>query len=287
MAVGTTRGKRRLGRYVAPIVKRSGLKPDEIAKEVRCARQSVYRLLSGESLPRLHLLVAILGAVGANKAERDRALELWEVADSDTTGIEHADDLPVGYMRFRMDEAEAIRERTLDMVIIPGMLQTPEYATELSRGARRLIRTDGWEDRAAAERRNRQELLWRKDNPLALHSLIDEAALRRTIGDSEVMANQLDYLLEAGELPNVTIQVMPLDFGAHGAYSGALTLLNYPEVDESCSGYVESIAGGETLEDGADVAALSDVWTAIADAAPSAEKSTEIIRRVRDSVKKR
>jgi transcriptional regulator with XRE-family HTH domain len=287
MAIGTTRGKRRLGRYVTPIIKRSELRAEEIAKQVRCSKQSVYRLQSGDALPRLHLLGAILGVIGATDDEREKAVQLWEIADSDTATIEFAQDLPVRYMRFRMDEAEAVRERTLDMVIMPGMLQTVEYATALWSAARRLIRKERWEERAIAERRDRQELLWRKDNPLELHALIDEAALRRIIGSRAVMVAQLDHLIRMGELPNVTIQVLPLDLCASGPYSGTMILLSYPESDEPDSAYVESMAGGETVGDDESVTALSDVWNAIAAAAPSPQRSVKIIKAVRGELKGR
>jgi transcriptional regulator with XRE-family HTH domain len=287
MAIGTTRGKRRLGRHITPIIKRSGLKAEEIAKQVRCSKQSVYRLQSGDALPRLHLLLSILGVIGANEEEWEKAVQLWEIADSDTTVIEFAEDLPVRYMRFRMDEAEAVRERTLDMVIMPGMLQTMEYASALWSAARRLIRNERWEERAVAERRDRQELLWRKENPLELHALIDEAALRRIIGSRGVMVAQLDHLIRVSELPNVTIQVTPLNLGAFGAYSGTMILLSYPEPDEPDSAYVESMAGGETVGDNESMAALSDVWKGIAAAAPSPDKSVKIIKAVRSELKGR
>lgn len=287
MAIGTTRGKRRLGRHVTPIIKRSGLKAEEIAKQVRCSKQSVYRLQSGDALPRLHLLLSMLGVIGATAEEREKAIELWEIADSDTTIIEFAEDLPVRYMRFRMDETEAVHERTLDMVIVPGMLQTADYAAALWSAARRLIRAERWEERAVADRHDRQELLRREENPLALHALIDEAALRRVIGSRDVMVAQLDHLIRMAELPNVTIQVTPLNFGASGAYSGTMILLGYPEPDEPDSAYVESMAGGETVSDDDSVAALSDVWESIAAAAPSTERSMKIIKAVRGELKRR
>lgn len=284
MAIGTTRSKRRLGKYVTPILKRSGLGLDEIAKQVRCSKPSVYRLMSGDSLPRLHLLLSILAAIGASEEERAKAIQLWDIADADKTVIEFAEDLPDRYTRFRMDEADAVRERTLDMVIMPGLLQTMEYAAALSWSTRHLIRREGWEERAVSERSDRQELVLRKENPLQLHALIDEAALRRIIGNREVMLAQHDHLLQMTKLPNVTIQVLPLDLCAFGPYSGTMILLSYPESDEPDSAYVESMAGGDTLDDEASVTALSNVWQAIAAMAPSPQKSAKIIKAVRSEL---
>ena len=282
MAVGTTRGKRRLGRFIKPIRVRSGRKPEEIATLAVCSKQTVYRLESGDALPSLHRFTTVLGLIGATEDERRRALHLWEIADGDTAVIEHAGDLPANYRRFRMDECEAVRERTLDTVIVPGMLQTADYAAAIHRAARprtgRLV-SENW---AADERRDRQSLLFRPGRRLALHSLIDEAVLRRMIGGPSVMAAQLDHLLNMSREPEITIQVVPFTFGAYGAMSGPVTIFTFPEDGEPDSAYLEYVAGGQSLEDEDDVAGLSAVWHEIANSAPSPAESADIIRTARD-----
>jgi transcriptional regulator with XRE-family HTH domain len=284
MAVGTTRGKRRLGRFIKPIRLRSGRKPEEIATLAVCSKQTVYRLESGDALPSLHRFTTVLGLIGATEEERRRALHLWEIADGDTAVIEHAGDLPVTYRRFRMDECEAIRERTLDTVIVPGMLQTAAYAAEIHRAARtRTGRpvSDSW---AADERRDRQSLLFRPGKPLELHSLIDEGVLHRMIGGPSVTAAQLDHLLTMSREPEITVQIIPFTSGAYGAMSGPITLFTFPEDGEPDSAYLEYVSGGQSLEDEDDVTGLSAVWHEIANAVPSPEESAEIIRSARDAL---
>lgn len=285
MAVGTTRGKRRLGRYIRPLMERAGLEPADVAKQALCARQTVTRLLTGHALPRVHLFMIILNVLQVTEDERQRALKLWEVADADTTTIEHAHDLPVSYMRFRMDEREAWRERTLDAVIVPGLLQAPAYASAKAVGSRALTHGRWDPEREAAERRDRQAPLRRENSPLELHSLIDEAALHRMIGGPAVMVEQLDHLLAMAELPHVTIQVIPFDVGAHGALSGPLFILSFPEDDEPDSAYVESLAGMHTVEKPDLVSALSAVWDGAAGAALPPDESVTFIRSARDAVR--
>jgi transcriptional regulator with XRE-family HTH domain len=287
MVVGTTRGKRRLGRFVKPIRVRSGRKPDEIAALAVCSKQTVYRLESGDALPSLHRFTTVLEVIGATDDERRRALQLWEIADSDPAMIAHAGDLPVRYRRFRMDECEAIRERTLDTVIVPGMLQTADYAAEINRAARTRTNRPASDALAAAERRDRQSLLFRANHPLVLHSLIDEGVLRRMIGGPGVLAAQLEHLLAMAEEPNITVQIVPFTFGAYGAMSGPITIFTFPEDGEPESAYLEYVSGGETLEDEADVAGLASVWQEICAAAPTPEESARIIRSALDSVRER
>lgn len=286
MAVGTTRGKRRLGRFVKQVRLRSGLDVGQVSALAECARQTVTRMESGDSLPGIHLFLAILGVIGATDQERVEARQLREVADVDTASIEYAEDLSAKYRRFRLDELEASRERTLDLVIVPGMLQTPDYAAALYRGRHLRNKMPEWESRAATERQNRQELLKRKPNPLELHALVDQAVLERVIGGPSVMAAQFDHLLQAAKTPNVTIQVIRKNHGAHGAMSGPLTVFSFPEDDEPDAAYIESLVATESVEN-EDVAALSAVWEEVAAAAPSSAKSTEIIRAARAMVMKR
>lgn len=287
MAVGTTRGKRRLGRFIRPILERSGLKPDAVAEKAICEVQTITRMLSGRSLPGRQRFATILAVIGATDEEREQALQLYHFANTDTAVIEHADAPSAKYRRFRMDEVEAVEERSLDTVIVSGLLQTPEYAEALARGRKRLLRSADWEQRAGGERRDRQALLHREHNPLALHALIHEAALRTVIGEPEIMKAQLDHLLAMGKLANVTMQVVPFGFGAHGAMTGPWFLLSFPEPDEPDMAYAEGVTGLDTIENPEDVAALTDIWLAIAKAAPSPTRSAEIIKKARDGMKGR
>nr|WP_084477490.1 Scr1 family TA system antitoxin-like transcriptional regulator [Actinokineospora enzanensis] len=161
MPVGTTRGKRRLGKYILPIFKRSGLTFDQVAEQARCSAHTVRRLIAGDNLPRWNSFVTILEVIGATAEERETAQALHAVADTSAVTIARADDLPHTYKRLRLDEGEASRVRTLDRIVVPGLLQHERYAranaelyAPLSQGA--------WDaDAEAAERQERQALLSR------------------------------------------------------------------------------------------------------------------------------
>ncbi|WP_367133622.1 DUF5753 domain-containing protein [Saccharothrix sp. HUAS TT1] len=281
MAVGTTRGKRKLGALMEGYLAQSGIKADKVIKEVRTSRSTWNRMIAGEARPRWATFIAILAVMKVGDEERDRALALWEVADDEAAPIEHAALLPKSYLRFRRDEAEAVTERSVDVVLIPGMLQTADYAAALALGNQVLLPGENWEERAAPERRNRQELLRRQPRPLTLHALVDEAALRREIGGPGVMRAQWDHLLDAARLPNVTIQVIPNGIGAYGALSGNMIILDF--ADDLGSVYVENLIGGNSVEDEEGVAKLRAVWDDTAARALPAGESVEFIRAMRGS----
>jgi hypothetical protein len=282
MAIGSTRGKRRLGRHIRPILDRSGLKVDDVVKQSRVSRPTITRMLSGEALARWPALAMVLDVIGATSEEKTRALQLWEVADVDPSAIEHARDLPANYKRLRMDELEAVRERTLDSALIPGLLQTAGYAEALARAARRRIIGDSWDSRAAAERSDRQAALTR-ENPMEYHALIDEAALHRLVGGVDVMREQLGHLVTMAERPNVTIQVLPYGVGAYGAQAGSLQLLEFRDSDEPLTAYVEALTGLAPVED-EDAEVLSAVWDDASGLALTAQDSVSLMRAVRDTL---
>ncbi|MFD1147054.1 helix-turn-helix domain-containing protein [Saccharothrix hoggarensis] len=282
MAIGSTRGKRRLGRHIRPILERSGLKLDEVVKQSRVSRPTISRMLSGEALARWPALSMVLDVIGATPEEKTRALQLWEVADVDPSAVEHARDLPANYKRLRMDELEAVRERTLDSAHVPGLLQTAGYAEAVARATHRRIIGDSWDSRAAAERAERQEALTR-ENPIDYHALIDEAALHRLVGGAAVMRDQLDHLVAMATRPNVTIQVLPYWVGAYGAQTGAMFLLKFAQPDEPEAGYVEALTGMVPVED-EEAEVLSAVWDDAAALALTAEDSVSLIKAVRDTL---
>lgn len=282
MAVGTTRGKRKLGAFMQGLLKQYDVKVDTIIKEVRCSRSTINRMLAGEARPRWATFVAVLGVFRLSDEDRSRAVDLWEVADVEAMPIEHAALLSDKYLRFRRDESEAVAERAIDMLLIPGMFQTPAYAEAIAVGNRLLLPGKNWNERAAPERRDRQSLLRRGPKPLEVHALIDEAALRRHIGGLEVMREQWQHLIDVASWPNVTIQIIPSGVGAHGAMSGTLTILDFPEADDPGSAYVEHLVGLEPVEDEDGIARLRAVWDDVAARALSVDASVDLIRSVKD-----
>jgi hypothetical protein len=262
-----------------------GVKPERVAELARTSRPSVSRMEGGVTLPRFHLFTAILGVYPATEQERERALELWEYADADTTVIEHEDDLRAKYLAFRWDESEAAIERTIDPIAVPGLLQTAGYAAAVGEAGRLLNPREDWEERAADERQSRQRLL-DKENPLQLHSLIDEAAIRRTVGGPDVMAEQLAHLLAMGKRNNVTIQVVPFGAGAYGTMSGPVIILGFEDEDPDI-GYLEYAAGGTTVEEADDVAAFMAMFNDVQAIALPPKRSAGLIQEVLDQLKGR
>ncbi|MET8982504.1 helix-turn-helix transcriptional regulator [Streptomyces sp. NPDC004539] len=117
--------------------------------------------------------------------------------------------------------------RTWQLAIVPGLLQTPDYARAVAVGA------GAWGDPGEIEpfvesRMTRQARLTGA-NPLELWAVVHESALRQLVGGREVMREQLRHLLDVAGRPNVKVQVLPSLAGAHAGMTGAFTIVSFAE----------------------------------------------------------
>lgn len=143
-------------------------------------------------------------------------------------------------------EAEAATIFAYDAEFVPGILQTEEYAWTIHR-AQLPTATTAEIDRLVKVRMARQEVLHSTDAP-QLWLILNEAVIRRVVGNGTVMQEQLERLIEASRLPNLTLQVIPFTAGAHAAMDGSFILLGFPEPNDPHIVYVEYHTGSLYLE---------------------------------------
>lgn len=90
--------------------------------------------------------------------------------------------------------------------------------------------------------------------------MIDESALRRLVGDKQVMIEQLERLVELSHLPHVTVQVLPFDMGAHPGINGQYAILEFPDAADSSVVYIEGVTSDLYLEKANDVQLYSVMY---------------------------
>jgi len=170
-------------------------------------------------------------------------------------------------------EQRAVKILTYVGSVVHGLLQTPEYARamlSLQPGATAVQ----VEDRVV-QRLARQERLIGRDAP-RMRMVLDECVLWRPVGGHAVMRGQLAALLDAAQMPNVEIQVMPFDHGGYAAMGGSLNLLTLP--DESSMVYTEGADTGTLFTDKDEMHPYEVAYDQLmAEALPSA-KSLKMIR---------
>lgn len=147
-----------------------------------------------------------------------------------------------GFPEYVGHEGRAAEIRLFEVGIIPGLLQTPDYASELARSAvkRGAIAAEQARERVALVAR-RQAALMRSAPPLVF-VVLDESCICRPIGEPDVMDAQLARLVEFADLPNTVLQIAPYDMGARRTFDLPLYILTLP--DRSLMSYAESAQRG-------------------------------------------
>lgn len=219
----------------------AGLDQKQVAKALRCTVTKVSYLENAQRpvVPRDldEVLLPLYGVpedrwpVYLDAARRSRLKGWWEAYEEDV--------VPEWFSRFIGLEQGAARLRSYDPQTVSGLLQTPEYAAEVIRSGSTGF-TEVQIDHRVQLRTLRQAALTRATDPLELWAVLDEATLRRVVGGPAAMRAQIEHVVSVTELPNVTVQVMPFERGAHAGMAGGFTILDFPWPTDPGVVFVES-----------------------------------------------
>ncbi|KIR65320.1 MULTISPECIES: DUF5753 domain-containing protein [Micromonospora] len=264
---------RRLGRELRKLRDAKGLTGEDAAKLVRCSSSRISRIESGEIKPRAGDVMELLVAYGMRIDEEPATSLLEQARDLREEGWWQR--LGGRYATYIAYEEEAAELKNFEPMLVPGLLQTERYAREVNMIGRESDK-DTISQRVAA-RMTRQKVLHREPAPLRLHAILSEAAVRTEVGGPEVLREQLDQLVTLSRLPNVTIQVLRFEAGAHLAVSSGFALLAF-EQDEPPLGYVETLAGELFLESARDLARLTDAYDNLKTLARSPAESVKFVK---------
>jgi hypothetical protein len=186
----------------------------------------------------------------------------------------------VAFERYADAESRATVIREYDALVVPGLLQTPDYARALLVAGRPNAKPEVIESLLAA-RLERQEILSRDDPPI-LWLVLDETALHRPVGGRDVHIEQLDVVLEAAQRPGITVQVVPLSTGAHAGLTGGFTILSFR--DDPDVAYTEDHERGHFRERPDLVRAWFGAYEALHMVTETAAASLEVIRQIREKL---
>jgi transcriptional regulator with XRE-family HTH domain len=175
-------------------------------------------------------------------------------------------------------EADTSSLRAYQAMLVPGLLQTEDYTRAVMRSIRPGWTEDEVERRVAA-RMERQRLLTEPDPP-NYWAVIDEAVLRRSVGGALVMRDQMLRLCDMAALPNVTIQVVPFEAGAHSSMEGPYLILGFPEQADPDVVYVDTTTDGVYYEEQADVQRYTLMFDHLRASALSPDDSLHLINAV-------
>jgi Domain of unknown function (DUF5753) len=182
------------------------------------------------------------------------------------------------YSTFAGLEAEATSISDFQSSVVPGLLQTADYARAGHLGALPRLSPEEIERQIEAKL-TRQQILSRAEPP-RLRAVLDEAVLHRMTGGPQVMRSQLGKLIESAQRPNVSIQVIPFAVGAHPGVESNFNILELP----STSGvvFVEGLVGSVYLERQEDLERYRMVFECLQGIALGPQDTIDLIARMRD-----
>jgi transcriptional regulator with XRE-family HTH domain len=220
----------------------SGLTQEEVAERLDWHATKVFRIETGRTGPHPNDVRVMLDVYGlTDREQREALVQLAKDARQHGWWYSYRDVLASRYEMYIGLESEASTIRNFQLAVIPGLVQTPDYARALVRGGRFELDADAV-DRLVEVRLTRQQLLTKPDRP-RFWVILDEAAIRRTIGGAEVMRAQLDYLNEVAGQSKTTVQVVPYGAGAHPGTTGSFVVLGFPAPADPDVVYLETIGG--------------------------------------------
>jgi transcriptional regulator with XRE-family HTH domain len=237
------------------------------------SRAKIGHLETGRQQQSAEEIALLLGHYGAEQTDIDRLISLTGRADEASWWAPWAMDVPDWLTTFVGLERLAEHEFVFEPMVIPGLLQTEEYAAAVTASASRVRGDHG--DRLVGFRMARAQRLTNPQQPLHLHAVMTEGSLRLAVGSPQARQAQLRHLLGTAALPNVTIQIIRPEDGLHAGGAGQFVILDFDTVRSI--GYVELLDGALYIQDADQVLTYTMVAKRLARAALDAERSMELI----------
>ncbi|MEV0391815.1 helix-turn-helix domain-containing protein [Polymorphospora rubra] len=267
--------RRRLGAELRRRRDDAGVTIEMVAERLDCSSSKISRIETGHTsaTPRdVADMLAIYGVVGP---EGEELVQIAREARQKGWWHPYSTVLTGAYVGL---EAAAHSVRAYEQQVVPGLLQTGDYAKAMIRSARPDITAEEVERRVRV-RLQRQSLLT-QDDPIEVWVVLDEAVVSRPVGGDEVMRAQLARLVEAADLPNVTLQILPFEVGAHAGMDGTFTILDFAEARDPGVVYAENATGGLFLEKAEELRKYVFIFDHIRAAALRPEESVAAIAKL-------
>lgn len=275
--------RRRLAAILRDLRKADGRSAEDIAHTLGWSATKITRWEKPEglTLPKVAEISRLLDAYTVTSSQRTAILTLATESRQHGWWQPYTPVLTSGRAHYIGLETEAWTLRNFEPMLIPGLLQTEDYARLAIAGIAPNTPPDTITTLLAI-RMERQKLLV-AEHPPHLHALIDETALHRLPGDNAIRAGQLQQLLDAAQTPNVQLQVVPFSAGIHPGTSpfSVITFggIGGGSVDPEIV-YVETKAGELFVEDRGEVAEYTDAFEHLVRLALSVPQTNTMINRL-------
>ena len=267
--------RRELGALLRKLRTGKGLTVEQAAQQLMISMSKLSRMETGQGIATLRDIRDLCDLYDVtDEAERDRMVSL--AREGKQTGWWQGYDLD-SFATYVGLEAAAVQIGYYQSGIIPGLLQTPDYARAMHAAGVPEITPERTEE--LIEVRLRRQRLLDRDPPVRLDAILDEAVLHREVGGAEVMRAQLDWLITMSQRPNVTTRVIPYSAGAHPAMGSNFNILEFAGAVPTVV-YVEGLVGWIYVERPQDVARYRQVFEHLRTVALTPQESGTLLQKI-------
>ncbi|MFY1668386.1 helix-turn-helix domain-containing protein [Plantactinospora sp. WMMB334] len=268
--VDSTVPRRELGRHLRQLREEARLTIKVVSEALEWSMPKIWRIESGATSMRSLDVEAMCRIYGASPEMTEALTGLAKETRGRGWWHSYGAAIPQWFELYAGLEAAASRLRMYEPQFVPGLLQTPAYATEFVRiGSPELGPAE--RERMVEVELGRQAVLSRQRGPLPqLDVILDEAVLRRAAGSGSMMSEQLRHLVTVGEQPNISVRVLPFSIGLHRAEhaNGGFAILEFPtdglgRRSEPPIVYSGGLTGAIYLEQPHEVDSHAAVWSDI------------------------
>lgn len=252
----------------------AGMTLNDVAEELEWSPAKLGHIETGiRKWPSVMEISALLRLYGVTGGQREAILTLVRESRLRPWWTEYEDVLSSAYVG---NEAGAVSIQSYAGILVPDLLQTPDYTATL---ARSLGRDDRAAERMVAAYLKRQEIL--DSGSLArYHAVVEEDALQRVSADLGLLRAQTNRIVElATQYEHVTVQLLPTSAGPHSGLAGPFSVLEFEE-DEADLAYVEATQGGGIVEAEEAVRSCRRIWEDLTRIAASPQATVGILRRM-------
>lgn len=251
-----TVGQRRLAAELRRLREESGRTAEAVAQVLGWSKAKVSRYELARSLLKPSEVERLLDVYEVRGEHREQLLDLAEEAAKRGWWEAYSDVLTPEHLAFIALEDEATSELQWQINVVPGLLQTEQYAREIFSGYQSVRANPPTVIERRVETRVKRQRVLGRHRPLELAAVIDESVLRRQRGDRSVMYEQLQHLADVSKLPNVTLQVLPLE-GPKGLALDSFVILHFGRAHET---QLHDVVSSESLTDYLSVEGETDTY---------------------------
>lgn len=263
--------RRELGALLRKLRTEKGLTVEQAAQQLMFSMSKLSRMETGHGIATPRDIRDLCDLYGiTDEAERDRLMQLAREGKQQAWWQSY----DLAYATYAGLEAEAVAISAFQSSVVHGLLHTADYARAGHEGAMPRLSPDQIEMQIEAKL-TRQRIL-NQDNPPCFAVVLDEAALHRVVGGRRVMAAQLARILDMSALPNVAVQVLPYEVGAHPAVESNFTILRLPDPTPGVV-FVEGLIGSTYLERDDDLKRYYQIFNELQSIALNPQDTADLI----------